>query len=59
MESSLSLTNSEKQGGNVREAGLGPATELEVELSLRVDFVYGQSTHTCHGRRERKNKPRL
>ena len=45
-----SLMNSEKRGGAVREAGLGPATELEVELRPMAEFR-AQSTHTCQGRR--------
>ena len=36
---------SEKQGGAVSEAGLGPATELEVELSPRAEFR-AQSVHS-------------
>ena len=45
MKNSSSLTNSEKQGGPVREAGLGSATELEVELSPRAEFC-AQSVHS-------------
>ena len=48
LESSLSLTNSEKWGGAVTEAGLGPATELEVELSPRAEFR-AQSVHSHQG----------
>ena len=33
MESSPALTNYEKRGGAVSDTGLGPATELEMELS--------------------------
>ena len=34
----------------MREAGLGPATDIEVELSPMVEF-HAQSTRTCQGRR--------
>ena len=37
------------------EAGLGPATELEVEHSPRAEFL-AQPTHTSQGRRERRNR---
>ena len=47
VESSLSLTNSEKQGGVVREAGLGRRTcnRAGAELSPRAEFR-AQSVHS-------------
>ena len=39
------------------EARLGPARELEVELSPRAEFhAQLESTRTCQGRREGKNR---
>ena len=56
MESLLSFTISEKLGGTVSEAGLGPATELEVELSPRAEFharTVSPLAHAKAGGRER------